>query len=257
MGPDVEQRLKAEAEFQNARVRAGMNEESEARDRFYYLAEKAIRRYRSTLNEVAGKHVLVVGCSEGGVTPLARRGATVIGIDIADQAIANLNASIAEEGWQDVATAKVMNAEALDVPDDSLDIICCSGVLHHLNVEKAAASWARALKPDGRVTMIEPMAYNPLIAAYRLATPSMRTDDEHPLTPKDIDVLRQHFGDVDVEGFVLTSLLSVTWAYLPDLLKLRSRSLKLLEPLDQALMSKFPALAYLAWTAVIQLRDPH
>ncbi len=256
MGPDVEARLKAEAEFQNARVRAGMNEEGEARDRFYYLAHKAIRRYRSTLTDVAGKHVLVVGCSEGGVTPLARRGARVTGIDIADQAIQNLNDSIKQEGWQDVAVARVMNAEDLDVEPDTFDIICCSGVLHHLDVPKAAASWSRALKPGGRVTMIEPMAYNPLIAAYRMATPSMRTDDEHPLTPKDIETLERHFGRVEVEGFVLTSLLSATWAFLPNVLGMKERSLSVLEPMDQVLMSRFPSLAFLAWTAVIQLYDP-
>jgi len=125
----------------------------------------------------------------GGVTPLARLGATVTGIDIADEAIKDY-VTITQEGLQNRASCVVMDGEELGFPSNTFDVICCTGVLHHLNIRKAASSWAKVLKPDGRVAMIEPLAYHPLVMLYRFATPSLRTRDEHPLAPRDIRVLK-------------------------------------------------------------------
>lgn len=252
-----QERLKAEAEFQNQRMRNIAEGHAEARDRFYYLADRAGRHYESLLQDVAGKSVVVVGCSAGGVTPLARRGAKkVIGIDISDEAIEQLRRAIARENLQQIASAELMDAHNLSVADRSQDVICCTGVLHHLDVELAAASWARKLKSDGKVYMQEPMALNPAIALFRALTPSMRTKDEHPLLPRDIAILRKHFGRVEVHGYVLTSLLSLIWAYLPNVFSLRERSLAVLERLDDLLLKICPPLSYLCWTSVIVLADP-
>ena len=250
------QRLTKEANFQNRRVIAKHDGHAEARDRFYYLTERAVADYRSHLEAVSAKSVLVVGCSEGGVTPLARKGAIVVGIDISDAAIAKLTDAIAKEGLAERATARVMDAHNLDLPDDSLDIICCSGVLHHLDIERAARSWARALKRTGYAVMLEPMALNPLIALYRRLTPSMRTEDEHPLRPKDFRILRDYFESVEVRGYVLTSLASLIWAFLPNVWSLKERSQRLLEALDDWLLRAFPTLTYICWTSVIVLAAP-
>ncbi len=253
---DVEQRLKAEAAFQNRRVQVAAEGGTEARDRFYYLADQARRAYHACLEGLAGKRVLIVGCSEGGVTPMARAGAIVTGIDIADEPIRRLNDVIAREGLSDRARGVVMNAEALEFPPGSFDCICCAGVLHHLDVEKAAASWARCLDQDGRVAMLEPMAWHPVVALYRLFTPSMRTRDEHPLKPRDIRILKRHFSSVKVRGFVLTSVLSLLWAYLPNVLSLKQRTQWLFERLDTGLLALVPPLRYFCWTSVIRLGGP-
>ena len=249
-------RLAKEASFQNRRVMAKHHGHSEARDRFYYLTERAVADYWSHFDTVSGKSVLVVGCSEGGVTPLARKGAHVIGIDISDAAIAKLTSAIAREGLAPRAAARVMDAHDLELPDDSLDIICCSGVLHHLDTEGAARSWSRKLKRTGYAVMLEPMALNPLIALYRRLTPSMRTEDEHPLLPKDFRILRDHFESVEVRGYVLTSLASLIWTFLPNVWSLKERSQRLLEGLDDWLLRAFPSLVYLCWTSVIVLAAP-
>jgi len=252
----VEERLKAEASFQNRRVQASAEGGAEARDRFYYLADRARRRYHDLLEGLAGKRVLIVGCSEGGVTPMARKGAVVTGIDIADEAIRRLNDALAREGLADRGDARVMNAEALDFPPATFDCICCAGVLHHLDVEKAAESWARCLKPDGYVAVLEPMAWHPLVALYRAVTPSMRTRDEHPLKPRDVRVLRRHFASVRVRGFVLTSVASLLWAFLPDVLRLKRGTRWLCERLDDLLLAVLPPLRYFCWTSVIRLARP-
>lgn len=251
----TDDRLRAEADFQNERIRAG--QDTEARNRFYYLAERARDRYQAELADVRGQRVLIVGCSEGGVTPMARRGAAkVVGIDIADEAIRRLNEGIEEEGLADRASALVMDAENLDFPPESFDLIACSGVLHHLDVERAASSWARALDPSGKVVMLEPMAWNPAAAVYRRLTPSMRTEFEHPLKPKDVEILKRHFEEVEVESFVLTSLLSLPGAYVSRLEPYRDKALRVLESVDDVLFSAIPPLRYLGWTSVIVCRRP-
>lgn len=247
----LDQRLKNEADFQNARVGA-----AEARDRFYYLVVPAFDRYDTELGDVSGKRVLVVGCSNVGVLPLARRGAHVIGIDVADEAVNQLNEAIAAEGLQARAIARVMNAEDLDVPPGSIDIIACSGVLHHLDVPRAAATFAKALAPDGRVVMMEPMAWNPPAAIYRRLTPSMRTEFEHPLVPRDVRYLRERFGDVRIEACALLSFLSLPFAYIPGLEPVARLLANLLLPVDRALFAAVPPLRYLAWTSVIVCRKP-
>ncbi|MGQ0614094.1 MAG: methyltransferase domain-containing protein [Planctomycetaceae bacterium] len=253
---DLEKRLKAEAAFQNRRVQTAAEGGTEARDRFYYLADSARRRYHACLEKLEGKQVLIVGCSEGGVTPMARAGAIVTGIDIADEPIRRLNEVIAKEGLAGRARGLVMNAETLDFQPASFDCICCAGVLHHLDVEKAAASWARCLKPDGFVAMLEPMAWHPIVALYRRFTPSMRTRDEHPLKPRDFKILRRHFASVKVQGYVLTSVLSLVWAFLPNVLSLKEGTRWLFERLDALLLRLLPPLRYFCWTSVIRLGGP-
>jgi SAM-dependent methyltransferase len=251
---DLESRLRSESEFQNRRIRAGYD--VEARVNFYYLAEKARARYWQLLSDVAGKRVLVVGCADGGVTPLARKGAVVTGVDVADEPLRRLKGAICREGLRDHASCLVMNAEDLAFRADSFDMICCAGVLHHLDVERAASSWAQVLKPAGRVAMLEPMAYHPLVMLYRFLTPSQRTPDEHPLLLKDIAILHAHFGRVEATGYVLLSPLSLVLALLPNVLSLKVRLLAALERIDSWLLGHIPWLKYLCWTCVIQLAEP-
>lgn len=76
---EIDNRLKAEAQFQNRRIKTGQTDE--VRTKFYSIARTARARYQSMLGDVKDKKILIVGCSEGGVTPLARKGAFVTGID--------------------------------------------------------------------------------------------------------------------------------------------------------------------------------
>ncbi len=254
---DLNRRIESERIFQNQRTESiAMGEVEAKRDRFYYLSKNAFKQYYRNLERVDGKRVIVVGCERGGVTPLAHSGAIVTGVDIADQAIKLLNQAIENEGLTENARALLMNGEDLQLPPNSADLICCTGVLHHLNVEKAAESWARTLAPNGRVTMIEPMAWHPVVFFYRIFTPQMRTPDEHPLTPRDIKALRRHFGKVKIQGYVLTSVLSVAATYLPNSQFLTNLSFRLLEKIDRFLLKFFPFLVYFCWTSVIELEAP-
>lgn len=258
MDKDTQERLKREAEFQDKRTESIEAGAEEARSKFYYLMDNANKCYDSTLfdTEQSGKKIVVVGCSTGSVTPLARLGAEVIGVDISSGSINVLNEAIKKEGLSSKASAVVMNAENLTFDDNSIDIICCSGVLHHLDVEQSIKSWAKVLKSEGRVRMVEPMALNPIIAFYRYLTPSMRTVDEHPLKPKDIKILRENFQEVEIKGFILTSLLSLIWTFLPNVFNLRMKSYNTLESFDKVVLKLLPFLNYVCWATVIECRKP-
>lgn len=245
------ERLQREAEFQNRRTN-----QSEPRDKFYFLTDRAERRYEEALGEVAGKRVLVVGCADSGVIPLAQRGARVVGIDIADEAIQQLSSAIREAGLEGSAECFVMDAEHLGFESGSFDVVCCTGVLHHVDVDVAASEWGRVLKPSGRLVMLEPMKYNPVVAAYRVMTPESRSADEHPLTPADIRRLRRHFEKVEVSGFALTSVVLAPLALLPRLRRLRDATLRLLEPADDLLLRLAPGLSYFSWTSLITCSRP-
>ncbi len=256
MATEHNKRLLSEAEFQDRRVVAAHKGQAEPRGKFYFLAQRAMRRYEQAFGDVAGKRILVVGCSEGGVMPFARKGARVTGIDISPEAIASLTKRSAEENLSHLADAQVMDAHDPSYEAGTFDIVCCTGVLHHLDTQRAVQAWSRILRSDGRVLMLEPMAWNPAVALYRVLTPDMRTPDEHPLTPRDFGMMKKSFGKVDTHAYVLSSVLALGWLVVPDFWNIRRRTAALLSRVDDALLFVLPPLKYFCWTAVIELRAP-
>src|SRR3546814_13720576 len=76
-----------------------------------------------------------------------------------------------------------MNAEAMDFPDDSFDLVFGSGIIHHLDIDRAFAEIARVLRPGGRAVFVEPPGLNPAIEIYRRLTPGAPPPAAHPLPP--------------------------------------------------------------------------
>ena len=252
-------RLAREAEYQNSRTTGKRAGDDEARGKFYYLAATARYEFDRRVESLTkNSRVLVVGCAEGGVTPSIRRGAVhALGVDIAEEPIRKLAKAIEEEGLADRAKVMVANAENLpDIDQQSFDLIYCTGVLHHLNIETAMKEWCRILDRNGSVVMLEPMAYSPFVAIYRFFTPSMRSVDEHPLKPRDFKILHNYFEYVIFESYVLTSIASLIWAYTPNIFSLREKSCHFLETVDRKLTNWCPLLRYLCWTSVIELKRP-
>jgi SAM-dependent methyltransferase len=250
------ERLSTEAQFQDDRVTRALHGEREVRDRFYFITRRAVEDYENMQFALQGRHVVVVGCSDGGVTPLARRGIHVEGIDISPVAIEKLNEAIRAEGLSDFGSARVMNAESLDYPRSSVDAITCTGVLHHLDSEAALRSWSRSLKPDGEVLMYEPLALHPLVALFRAVTPSMRTPEEHPLRGRDFRLMRKYFGKVERRDYGLFTPLSAAIAVVPGLGGLARGLLPLWEVLDGCVLKVLPFMGRFCWMSVVRLTRP-
>ena len=230
--------------------------QEEFRDRFYFVNRLAYQLYLDMHRGFTGKRVVVVGSSDVGVTPLAREGVYVEGIDISPVSVEKLSRSIDDEGLTEYASARVMDAHNLEYPDASVDCITCSGVLHHLETERALASWARCLKPDGVALLFEPLAFHPLAAMFRVVTPSMRTPDEHPLRPHDFRIMRKYFGSVQRTDFGLTTPVSAGLAMVPGLRALARKTLPAFEFVDSALLRILPSLGNFCWLTVIRLSEP-
>ena len=96
-----------------------------------------------------GKTVLDLGCGGGFMAEaLARRGASVIGVDPSDAAIA---AAAAHAGAEALAIDyRVGTGEAIPLPDNGADCVVCVDVLEHVaDLEAVLDEIARILKPGG------------------------------------------------------------------------------------------------------------
>jgi SAM-dependent methyltransferase len=222
--------------------------------RFYTVTESMRRWYAAELAQrAAGATVLEYGCGPGSQAyHLAAHGASVTGIDLSPVAIEMAREHGEQEGLSAELDFRVMDAEHLDLPDASFDVVCGSGILHHLDLDRAYAEVARVLRPGGVGVFIEPMGHNPAINRYRDRTPSMRTVDEHPLLMADLEQGRAFFGEVETHFFALSSLAAVP---------LRDRSrfdqvVRALDGLDRAMFAVVPPIRRHAWMVGMLLRGP-
>lgn len=252
MTEEADARYERERQFHDERY--GRDASRQRAEKFYESGDASSAQYKARLADIApGKRVLEYGCGTGSAAfDLAGRGVDVVGIDISPVAIETARATAAARGVDDHASFQVMNAEALDLADRTFDVVCGSGVLHHLDLAVSLPEVARVLRDDGTALFIEPLGHNPLINAYRRRTPEMRTADEHPLRVDDLELAGRWFDVVDVAYFNLLTLASVPLRRLRFQPALHRR----LHRIDQALFRRLPGLRRHAWVAVLCLEGP-
>jgi SAM-dependent methyltransferase len=231
----MQDRLKREADFHDERFSNAASPRAGA-DRFYAVAAPSYDRYKSLVsNNVAGKSVLEYGCGPGEFAmQLAEEGALVDGIDISPATIARAK----EKNKR--CNFSVMNAESLLFEDNRFNIVCGSGILHHLDLSRAFKEIYRVLKPGGRGIFIEPLGHNPIINLYRNRTPEMRTSDEHPLVARDIENAGRYFR-VSTEFFHCVGLAATVFPVLSNLFN----------RIDNIILSKWSPIRYAAWVVVV------
>lgn len=215
----------------------------------WYLVTQASRDYiaKWLKGRAPGKRVLDYCCGEGEFGMLAARlGATVTGVDISPYSVDKANRKAKELGL-DNCNFIVGDAENLNFQDESFDIVCESGVLHHLNLAKAYAEMARVLVVDGEVICNETLVHNPLIRAYRSRTPHLRTEYEvrHILSVQDVMASRLFFEDLQLKYFHLASIAVVPLRKTP----LFEPALAVADKVDDILL-KVPFLNRMAWQVV-------
>ena len=104
----------------------------------YYVATRSCWDYYRDMLKTHGygRRVLEYGCGAGSYAfILAQHGAAVTGIDISTIAIQQARAAAAQAGLP--IEFHEMNAEQLEFADGSFDLICGTGILHHLDLAKA------------------------------------------------------------------------------------------------------------------------
>lgn len=221
-------------------------------DKFYSVSNSSRRFYLDFLKRnCVGKRVLEYGCGPGSSAFfLAKNNAIVTGIDISDYAISLAKAYAEKQGAP--VEFHVMDAEHLGFEDNSLQLVCGSGIIHHLQLHRAFAELSRTLTPDGKAIFLEPLGHNPVINFYRKRTPQMRTDDEHPLLLSDIRLAHDYFKRVEPHFFHLCSLAAVPLRDLPFF----NGILSFFEAVDRLLFRLLPFTRKHAWTVALVLSEP-
>ncbi len=219
----------------------------------YQITSESHRLFKRQLAAAApGKRILEIGSGGGSnVLELCSHGAQVTGIDLSDAAV-ELARTHAKNGNFRNATYLAMDAEYLDFPDDSFDIVCGGAILHHLRLERALPHIARVIAPGGYGLFLEPLGYNPIINLYRRLTPRFRSPDEHPLLEQDLRMIRAHFGTVNVRYFYLSTLALFPIARTA----IGRRLIPIANAFDRALFRIAPFLRKYAWIVILELRDP-
>lgn len=214
----------------------------------YYTAIHRSKQYIEqwiTRNAV-GKVFLDYACGNGHYAFMAvkARAGLSLGFDISDVSVGNCRRSASEMGLSNIRFFQA-DAENTQLPDESVDLIICSGMLHHLDLSYAFPEMRRILRTGGRILCIEALDYNPAIKLYRHMTPSMRTEWEksHILSLKDID-FAAHFFDVNAIRY--WHIVGYAGGKFPFLLPLLDGVDKFLE--------RIPFVNRMAWMFTFELR---
>ncbi len=246
-----QERLVRERVFHDQRFGSAIDQRSKLRK--YYSVNKHLEKfYTDTISGLCNeKKLLEYGCGKGERTKKwVRLGAIVTGIDISSKGIEKARERMSAIGDYQ-ADYFVMDAENTTFDDSSFDIVVGSGIIHHLKLTDSYREISRILHENGHMVFSEPMGSNPLINLYRRLTPSLRTDDEHPLLEQDIQLLRKYFSHVEAEYFTLFTLLAVPFRKMSIFSKVHG----LLAKIDQVVF-QIPHAKKLAWMVVIHAWNP-
>ena len=122
------------------------------------------------IGDVRGLQVLDYGCGSGQLgIYLAMQGARVSGFDLSPKGIEIAN--WAAQKYRLACEFRALDAEQLDYPDNSFDLVVGFGVLHHvIKYPRSAVQLVRVVRPGGRVIFHETLWDNPLINFARRFT---------------------------------------------------------------------------------------
>jgi len=221
---------------------------------FYDIVDSARAAYRAEVTRLCTPGCAMLECGVGTACfaiPLAAKAGEVTGIDISEVAV---QSSIDAANEMGITNARFleMNAEDLQFPDDSFDMICGRSIVHHLILDRAYGEAARVLKPTGSAVFYEPLGHNSLINAYRNRTPDLRTPDEHPLLMRDIARAKQYFSKVECRYFCLCSLAALPFRRFPGFRLVAT----ILNGFDRVLLAAFPPLRRYSWIVLMTLSEP-
>lgn len=212
----------------------------------YYAATRRSQQFIDDwiARNARGKVFLDYACGNGKYAlHAARSGAALsLGFDISNVSVLNARRSAA--GVENVRYFQA-DAENTKLPDNCIDAVICSGMLHHLDLSYAFPELRRILKPGGVVLAVEALDYNPAIKLYRMLTPAMRTEWEkaHILSLKDLRFASRFFAVEDVRYWHVLGYAGGKFPFL----------LPVLDVIDQVL-ERVPLLNRMAWMFTFCLR---
>ena len=201
------------------------------------------------LGELQGKQLLELGCGQGcGALHLARRGARVTGIDVSDRRCVVAEQALAETEVGDRVQLCAASAERLPFADGGFDRVFCRDVLMYADPRVVTAECARVLRPGGRVVFVESLAGPAILRWYRRWTSpgDYRTFTRH-LSFEEMQRLSESLKLESARPYHLLSIAAFLALFILRSNRLWSLGLRLLQPVDDRLLDRFPGLASVAW----------
>ncbi len=145
----------------------------------------------------------------------------VIGIDLAEDMLDQARRKISEAGLSNIEV-QLGDAEHLDFPDSSFDVVqCASGIFFLPNQAVALSEWRRVLKPGGRVifTTFAPTSWRQVtqlfderLRSYGITTPGPGAPELALAEPEQCNALLYDGGFADItvrteqHGFYFSSM---------------------------------------------------
>jgi len=195
------------------------------RDRFRESLLKYTRKAFQLLPKLDKPRILDVGCGSGVPTiELAKLSkGEVVGLDIDQSLLDELNRKIEVEGLSNRVTTRKCSMFEMDFPDESFDIIWAEGSISVIGFERGLKEWRRLLKPRGFLVvhaetrkMLDKLKKIPSFG-YKLLNHFSLPEDAHwteyykPLEiriqelraeykndPEILEVLRKHQNEIDM-----------------------------------------------------------
>jgi ubiquinone/menaquinone biosynthesis C-methylase UbiE len=156
-------------------------------DNFRERLLRYTRKAFQLLPELDGPRILDVGCGSGVPTlELAKLSkGEVVGLDIDQSLLDELNRKIEGEGLSDCVTTRKCSMFEIDFPDESFNIIWAEGSIYVIGFERGLKEWRRLIKHGGFLVvhaetrkMLGKLKKIPSLG-YRLANQFSLPEDAH------------------------------------------------------------------------------
>ena len=208
------------------------------------------------MGTLEGKKVLELGTGTGGTaTLLAKRGASVVGIDLLPFRLAEAQVRAAEHNVAEVVNFALMDATHLAFPDNTFDFIISKSVLVFTDHRQTARECYRVLKPGGKAIFMENMRHHPAVWLYRKMFLKYSGKLRY-FSVGDIETVGTEFEKLEHREFHLSAVSALFWQKCVSIPLFYRWSLRILKAIDTTLLKCLPFLKRFCWiTAMICHKD--
>lgn len=206
----------------------------------------------SKMGTLEGKKILELGTGTGGTaTLLAKRGASVVGIDLLPFRLAEAKERANQHKIADAVDFSLMDATQLAFPDNTFDFIISKSVLVFTEHGQTAKECYRVLRPGGKAIFMENMRNHPMVWLYRKMFLKY-SRELHYFSLADIKAIGKEFEEMEHREFHLLSLGTLFWKRIIPIPIVYRWTLQFLKLIDRNLLRLFPRLKRFCWiTAMI------